>query len=105
MILNRGEAIIPVVAREEPRSWGITNHFSHRLVARGMKPAERAVLLPFYLITAAKRAWRAINFAARGKIGLQADTDFLQTLLEFLGVVALLEQHPALPAQEVDSSQ
>src|SRR5688572_2122172 len=73
---------------------GDTNHFSHRLVARGM--SRRTAVLTIYLVTAATSVaaivlphvtstWAAMLIVA-------------QTLL-ILGVVALLEQHP-LPLVE-----
>jgi UDP-GlcNAc:undecaprenyl-phosphate GlcNAc-1-phosphate transferase len=68
---------------------GDTNHFSHRLVARGM--SRRTAVLCLYLITAATSVAAIIlpqvqsTFAAMLIVG--------QTLL-ILGVVALLEQHP-----------
>jgi UDP-GlcNAc:undecaprenyl-phosphate GlcNAc-1-phosphate transferase len=71
---------------------GDTNHFSHRLVARGM--SRRTAVLCLYLITATTAVGAILlphvlsTFAAM--------LIFIQTLL-VLGVVALLEQHP-LPA-------
>lgn len=71
---------------------GDTNHFSHRLVARGM--SRRTAVLCLYLITAAT--------AVAAILLPQLDTTFAaflifgQTLL-ILGVVALLEQHPTRP--------
>jgi UDP-GlcNAc:undecaprenyl-phosphate GlcNAc-1-phosphate transferase len=73
---------------------GDTNHFSHRLVARGM--SRRTAVLCLYLVTAA---------TAIGAILLPHVTStsaailiVSQTFL-ILGVVALLEQHP-LPIRE-----
>lgn len=68
---------------------GDTNHFSHRLVARGM--SRRTAVLCLYLITAATSIGAIIlpQVATR----LAAVLLFCQTLL-ILGVVALLEQHP-----------
>jgi len=68
---------------------GDTNHFSHRLVARGM--SRRTAVLCLYLITAATGA-AAIILPALNTTFL-AMILFGQTLL-ILGVVALLEQHP-----------
>lgn len=71
---------------------GDTNHFSHRLVARGM--SRRTAVLCIYVVTAATSTsaivlpWTRSAFAAI--------LIFSQTLL-VLGLVALLEQHP-LPA-------
>jgi UDP-GlcNAc:undecaprenyl-phosphate GlcNAc-1-phosphate transferase len=73
---------------------GDTNHFSHRLVARGM--SKRTAVLCLYLVTAATSVsavllpWVQTEFAAI--------LIFVQTVL-VLGVVALLEQHP-LPESE-----
>jgi UDP-GlcNAc:undecaprenyl-phosphate GlcNAc-1-phosphate transferase len=71
---------------------GDTNHFSHRLVARGM--SRRTAVLCLYLITAAT-AIAAIMLPHASSRGV-ALLIFAQTIL-ILGVVALLEQHP-LPA-------
>lgn len=68
---------------------GDTNHFSHRLVARGM--SKRTAVLCLYLVTAATSVsaillpWVQSQFAAI--------LIFCQTLL-ILCLVALLEQHP-----------
>jgi UDP-GlcNAc:undecaprenyl-phosphate/decaprenyl-phosphate GlcNAc-1-phosphate transferase len=77
---------------------GDTNHFSHRLVARGM--SRRMAVLCLYLISAA---------TAVAAIILPHVTDqftavlvFVQTLL-ILGVVMLLEQHP-LPLKGDDAA-
>jgi UDP-GlcNAc:undecaprenyl-phosphate GlcNAc-1-phosphate transferase len=73
---------------------GDTNHFSHRLVARGM--SRKTAVLCLYLITA------ATSIAAILLPQVESDSAamliFGQTLL-VLGVVALLEQHP-LPSVE-----
>lgn len=78
---------------------GDTNHFSHRLVARGM--SKRTAVLCLYLVTAATSVAAVIlphvdsPFAAKLIFG--------QTLL-ILGVVMLLEQHPLpTPKDDVDS--
>jgi UDP-GlcNAc:undecaprenyl-phosphate/decaprenyl-phosphate GlcNAc-1-phosphate transferase len=68
---------------------GDTNHFSHRLVARGM--SRRTAVLCLYLITAATAI--AAIILPHLQSPLLAKLIFLQTLL-ILGVVALLEQHP-----------
>jgi UDP-GlcNAc:undecaprenyl-phosphate GlcNAc-1-phosphate transferase len=67
---------------------GDTNHFSHRLVARGM--SKRTAVLCLYLISAATGLGAIILPHARSPY--VAILIFCQTLL-ILGVVALLEQH------------
>jgi UDP-GlcNAc:undecaprenyl-phosphate/decaprenyl-phosphate GlcNAc-1-phosphate transferase len=67
---------------------GDTNHFSHRLVARGM--SRRTAVLCIWLITAATSV-AAILLPHVNTFG--AILIFTQTLL-ILGVVMLLEQHP-----------
>jgi UDP-GlcNAc:undecaprenyl-phosphate GlcNAc-1-phosphate transferase len=68
---------------------GDTNHFSHRLVARGM--SRRTAVLCLYLISAAT-AMAAI-ILPYAPTPFVAVLIFVQTLL-ILGVVMLLEQHP-----------
>ena len=68
---------------------GDTNHFSHRLVARGM--SRRTAVLCIYLVTAATAMAAIILPHTRSPF--VAVLVFCQTLL-ILGVVALLEQHP-----------
>lgn len=68
---------------------GDTNHFSHRLVARGM--SRRTAVLCLYLITAATSV--AAIILPHVATPLAAVLLFCQTLL-ILGVIALLEQHP-----------
>ena len=68
---------------------GDTNHFSHRLVARGM--TKRTAVLCIYLVTAATAVAAVILPHTRSP--LVAILIFCQTLL-ILGVVAVLEQHP-----------
>lgn len=68
---------------------GDTNHFSHRLVARGM--SRRMAVLCIYLITAATSI--AAILLPQTQTTLGAFLIFAQTLL-IVGVVALLEQHP-----------
>jgi UDP-GlcNAc:undecaprenyl-phosphate GlcNAc-1-phosphate transferase len=75
---------------------GDTNHFSHRLVARGM--SRRTAVLCIYLITAATSL--AAVLLPHVRTGMQACLIFGQTIL-VLGVVMLLEQHP-LPAHASD---
>jgi UDP-GlcNAc:undecaprenyl-phosphate GlcNAc-1-phosphate transferase len=73
---------------------GDTNHFSHRLVARGM--SRRTAVLCLYLLTAATSV--AAILLPHVTTPFAAMLIFVQTLL-VLGVVALLEQHP-LPVHE-----
>ena len=68
---------------------GDTNHFSHRLVARGM--SRRTAVLCLYLVTAATSM--AAILLIYVPTPFAAWLVFAQTLL-ILGVVALLEQHP-----------
>jgi UDP-GlcNAc:undecaprenyl-phosphate/decaprenyl-phosphate GlcNAc-1-phosphate transferase len=72
---------------------GDTNHFSHRLVARGM--SRRTAVLCLYLITAATSIAAIILPHVGSTFG--AMLIFAQTIL-ILCVVALLEQHPLPPA-------
>ena len=78
---------------------GDTNHFSHRLVARGM--SKRTAVLCIYLVTAATAIAAVILPHTRSP--LVAVLVFVQTLL-ILCVVALLEQHP-LPAKSPEVPQ
>lgn len=71
---------------------GDTNHFSHRLVARGM--SRRTAVLCLYLVTASTSI--AAILLPRVQTAFGAGLIFCQTIL-ILGVVALLEQH-SLPA-------
>jgi UDP-GlcNAc:undecaprenyl-phosphate GlcNAc-1-phosphate transferase len=71
---------------------GDTNHFSHRLVARGM--SKRTAVLCIYLVTAATAV--AAIILPRLTDTFPAMLLFGQTLL-ILAVVALLEQHPLPP--------
>jgi hypothetical protein len=81
------------ISRGKSPFQGDTNHFSHRLVARGM--SKRTAVLCLYLITAATAVGAIIlPHATSSFVALLI---FCQTLL-VLGVVALLEQHP-LPVQ------
>jgi UDP-GlcNAc:undecaprenyl-phosphate GlcNAc-1-phosphate transferase len=73
---------------------GDTNHFSHRLVRRGM--SKRTAVLCLYLITAATSV--AAIILPHVRTTFAAMLIFGQTLL-ILGVVMLLEQHP-LPENE-----
>ena len=77
------------LARAKSPFVGDTNHFSHRLVARGM--SKRTAVLCIYLVTAATAIAAVILPHARSTF--VAVLVFCQTVL-ILGVVALLEQHP-----------
>jgi UDP-GlcNAc:undecaprenyl-phosphate GlcNAc-1-phosphate transferase len=78
---------------------GDTNHFSHRLVARGM--SRRTAVLCLYLISAATAV--AAIILAHAPSTFIAIFVFVQTLL-ILGVVMLLEQHPLpMPRGEEDA--
>ena len=68
---------------------GDTNHFSHRLVARGM--SKRTAVLCLYLITAATSI--AAILLPHVPSTFAAILILCQTVL-ILGMVALLEQHP-----------
>jgi UDP-GlcNAc:undecaprenyl-phosphate/decaprenyl-phosphate GlcNAc-1-phosphate transferase len=68
---------------------GDTNHFSHRLVRRGM--SKRTAVLCLYLISAATSI--AAIVLPHVESSFAAILIFAQTLL-ILGVVMLLEQHP-----------
>ncbi|HUB24078.1 MAG TPA: MraY family glycosyltransferase [Tepidisphaeraceae bacterium] len=74
---------------------GDTNHFSHRLVARGM--SRRTAVLCLYLITAATAV--AAIILPQVRTTFSAMLLFGQTIL-ILGVVALLEQHPLPPNEK-----
>lgn len=82
------------IARGKSPFVGDTNHFSHRLVARGM--SRRTAVLCLYLITAATSVAAIVLPHVQDRFA--AVLIFVQTLL-VLGVVALLEQHP-LPELE-----
>jgi UDP-GlcNAc:undecaprenyl-phosphate GlcNAc-1-phosphate transferase len=73
---------------------GDTNHFSHRLVARGM--SRRTAVICLYLVTAATSIAAILLPHVDAHV---APLIFLQTVL-ILGVVGLLEQHP-LPSPRV----
>jgi UDP-GlcNAc:undecaprenyl-phosphate GlcNAc-1-phosphate transferase len=73
---------------------GDTNHFSHRLVARGM--SRRTAVLCLYLVTATTSL--AAILLPHVQSTFAAVLIFAQTIL-ILGVVALLEQHP-LPEEK-----
>jgi UDP-GlcNAc:undecaprenyl-phosphate/decaprenyl-phosphate GlcNAc-1-phosphate transferase len=82
------------LARGKSPFVGDTNHFSHRLVARGM--SRRTAVLCLYLVAAATSAAAIVLPHVRSSFA--AIMIFAQTLL-ILGVVALLEQHPLPPSQ------
>jgi len=73
---------------------GDTNHFSHRLVARGM--SRRTAVLCLYLVSASTSIAAIILPHVTRNFALLI---FAQTIL-ILGVVALLEQHPLPPSQD-----
>jgi UDP-GlcNAc:undecaprenyl-phosphate GlcNAc-1-phosphate transferase len=74
---------------------GDTNHFSHRLVARGM--SRRTAVLCLYLVSAATSV--AAIILPQVRTTFSAMLLFGQTIL-ILGVVFLLEQHPLPPSQQ-----
>ena len=78
---------------------GDTNHFSHRLVARGM--SRRTAVLCIYLVSAATSIAAIVLPQVRSELG--ALLIVIQTLL-VLGVVLILEQHP-LPQPELEDDQ
>jgi UDP-GlcNAc:undecaprenyl-phosphate GlcNAc-1-phosphate transferase len=85
------------ISRGKSPFTGDTNHFSHRLVARGM--SKRTAVLCLYLVTAATAI--AAIILPHAHSAFVAMLVFSQTLL-ILGVVALLEQHP-LPRSEAST--
>lgn len=77
---------------------GDTNHFSHRLVARGM--SRRTAVLAIYLVTAATSA--AAILLPQVHTTFAAMVIVAQTVM-VLGVVLLLEQHPLpMPRESAD---
>ena len=72
---------------------GDTNHFSHRLVARGM--SRRTAVLCLYLVTAATSVAAVVLPHVDRAF---APLIFVQTVL-ILGMVLLLEQHPLPPTR------
>jgi UDP-GlcNAc:undecaprenyl-phosphate GlcNAc-1-phosphate transferase len=86
-------SIIRILKGKSPFT-GDTNHFSHRLVRRGM--SRRTAVLTIWLVTAATSI--AAIMLPRVPDWFDACLIFVQTAL-VLGVVALLEQHP-LPVEE-----
>jgi UDP-GlcNAc:undecaprenyl-phosphate/decaprenyl-phosphate GlcNAc-1-phosphate transferase len=78
---------------------GDTNHFSHRLVARGM--SKRTAVLCIYLVTAATAV--AAMVLPHVQSTFAAVLIFVQTVL-ILGVVGVLEQHPLPMPREVDAA-
>lgn len=81
-------SIIRVAAGRSPFV-GDTNHFSHRLVRRGM--SKRTAVLCLYLVTASTSVAAVVLPHVTSELAALAL--FVQTLLA-LAVVALLEQHP-----------
>lgn len=73
---------------------GDTNHFSHRLVRRGM--SKRTAVLCLYLVTAATSIAAILLSQVESTFG--AMLILAQTAL-VLGVIALLEQHPLPPSE------
>lgn len=86
------------LARGKSPFVGDTNHFSHRLVARGM--SRRTAVLCIYLVTAATSVGAVILPHVSGRYAVLI---FVQTLL-ILGVVMLLERHP-LPGDAQEKRQ
>jgi UDP-GlcNAc:undecaprenyl-phosphate GlcNAc-1-phosphate transferase len=76
------------MARGKSPFVGDTNHFSHRLVARGM--SRRTAVLCLYLVTASTSIAAILLPQVNGHFAILI---FVQTIL-ILGMVALLEQHP-----------
>lgn len=76
---------------------GDTNHFSHRLVARGM--SRRTAVLCIYLVTCATSIAAVLLPEVKTTFG--ACMIFAQTFL-ILGVVAILEQHPISSSPNTD---
>jgi UDP-GlcNAc:undecaprenyl-phosphate GlcNAc-1-phosphate transferase len=74
---------------------GDKNHFSHRLVDRGM--SRRTAVLCLYLVTAATSIAAIVLPHVQG--GFIAALIVVQTVL-ILGVVMLLEMHPSRAADE-----
>jgi UDP-GlcNAc:undecaprenyl-phosphate GlcNAc-1-phosphate transferase len=87
------------VARGKSPFVGDTNHFSHRLVARGM--SRRTAVLCLYLVTAATAIGGILLPHVNSPFA--AVLIFIQTVL-VLGVVGLLEQHPLPVKSQPDSS-
>jgi UDP-GlcNAc:undecaprenyl-phosphate GlcNAc-1-phosphate transferase len=87
------------LARGKSPFVGDTNHFSHRLVARGM--SRRTAVLCLYLIAAATSVAAILLPHVTATF---APLIFVQTVL-ILGVVGLLEQHPLPTAQPPPSPQ
>jgi UDP-GlcNAc:undecaprenyl-phosphate GlcNAc-1-phosphate transferase len=78
---------------------GDTNHFSHRLVARGM--SRRTAVICLYLLTASTSVAAILLPHVSSAF---APLIFVQTLL-ILGVVGLLEQHPLPPPPLEDADR
>lgn len=90
-------SIIRLMAGKSPFV-GDTNHFSHRLVRRGM--SKRTAVVCLYLVTAATSAAAVVLPHVTNETAAVAL--FVQTML-VLCVVALLEQHPLPPGTNGDS--
>ncbi len=88
------------LARGKSPFVGDTNHFSHRLVARGM--SRRTAVLCLYLIAAATSVAAILLPHVSATF---APLIFVQTVL-ILGVVGLLEQHPLPPVRpQIEGAQ
>lgn len=83
------------LSRDKSPFVGDTNHFSHRLVARGM--SRRTAVLCLYLVTAATSIGAILLPYVQS--GFAAGLILSQTML-VLGLVALLEQHPLSPGSD-----
>jgi UDP-GlcNAc:undecaprenyl-phosphate/decaprenyl-phosphate GlcNAc-1-phosphate transferase len=79
---------------------GDTNHFSHRLVARGM--SKRTAVLCLYLVTATTSISAILLPHVHSTFA--AMLIFAQTLL-ILGLVALLEQHPGRKVETMNDER
>lgn len=88
------------MARGKSPFVGDTNHFSHRLVARGM--SKRTAVLCLWLLTAATAIAAIILPQVRSGFGAMLIA--VQTLL-VLGVVMLLEQHPVTQPTETRATE
>src|SRR5690606_33247056 len=88
------------MARGKSPFVGDTNHFSHRLVARGM--SKRTAVLCLWLLTAAT----AIDACglSHGSSGVGSVLIAVQALL-VLGVEMLMEQHPVTQATETRATE
>jgi UDP-GlcNAc:undecaprenyl-phosphate GlcNAc-1-phosphate transferase len=88
------------LARGKSPFVGDTNHFSHRLVARGM--SKRTAVLCLWLLTAATAIAAIILTQVRSGFGAMLIA--AQTML-VLGVVMLLEQHPVKSPSDTEAQR